>query len=143
MAISNGLYFAQVKTYLDNFADVRVIIFDDFEKDTLAVVRETYAFLGVDSQFTPNVYKVFNQTARSKYRWIEDLLSKDNPLKRAVRPTLRRLVSRRAIAKVRRGVRKGTSDRMNPDTRAFLKQVFRDDILRLQDVLGRDLSAWL
>ncbi len=143
MPVSNGLYFAQVKAYLDNFTDVRVIIFDDFKKDTFTVTRETYAFLGVDSQFTPDVHEAFNQSVRSKYKLIEYLLNKDNPLKRAVRPMLQRLVSRRTTEKIGRRLREGTSDQMNPNTKAFLKQVFHDDILRLQDLLSRDLSAWL
>ena len=32
---------------------------------------------------------------------------------------------------------------MNADTRACLQKEFREDILKLQDLLGRDLSIWL
>ena len=32
---------------------------------------------------------------------------------------------------------------MKPETRAYLQQVFHEDILRLQDLIQKDLSHWL
>jgi hypothetical protein len=32
---------------------------------------------------------------------------------------------------------------MTPDERAAAAAFFRDDVLRTQDLIGRDLSAWL
>ena len=32
---------------------------------------------------------------------------------------------------------------MTPETRSWLTELYREDILRLQELLGRDLSAWL
>jgi hypothetical protein len=32
---------------------------------------------------------------------------------------------------------------MKPETREYLKGLFREDILKLQDIIKRDLSHWL
>jgi hypothetical protein len=32
---------------------------------------------------------------------------------------------------------------MKPETRNALEAAFREDILKLQELIGRDLSAWL
>jgi hypothetical protein len=32
---------------------------------------------------------------------------------------------------------------MRPETRAYLQQFFREDILKLQELTGKDLSIWL
>ena len=41
-----GLYYSMVKAYLENFKDVHVIMYEDFQKDTQKVVDETY-FWGI------------------------------------------------------------------------------------------------
>jgi hypothetical protein len=41
----------------------------------------------------------------------------------------------------RRGLVKPPS--LEPDVRAELIQIYRDDILKLQDLIQRDLSKWL
>jgi len=32
---------------------------------------------------------------------------------------------------------------MKPETRKYLKNLYREDILKLQDLIKRDLSNWL
>ena len=32
---------------------------------------------------------------------------------------------------------------MKPETREYLKNLYREDILKLQDLIKRDLSSWL
>jgi hypothetical protein len=32
---------------------------------------------------------------------------------------------------------------MKPETREYLKNLYRDDILKLQNLIKRDLSGWL
>ena len=32
---------------------------------------------------------------------------------------------------------------LDPRAREFLRPIFRDEILKLQDLIGRDLSRWL
>ena len=53
----------------------------------------------------------------------------------AITPLARRVVFRKA----------GTLDctPLSPELRTVLAARFRDDILRLQDLIGRDLSHWL
>lgn len=53
----SGLYHDQVKRFFDTFgrSQVHVIIFEEFKQDALNMVRQTYAFLGVDPSFMPKI----------------------------------------------------------------------------------------
>jgi hypothetical protein len=43
----------------------------------------------------------------------------------------------------RTNIRDGKYPPMKPETRQRLKNYFRDDIIKLETLIGRDLSAWL
>jgi len=60
----SGLYFEQVRRYYDLFSasQIKVIIFEDFARRGLEITKEVYAFLGVDSDFTPEI-KIHNEGA--------------------------------------------------------------------------------
>lgn len=56
-----GLYYEQVKAYMDNFKNIRIYLTDDLKEDPKSLVQDMYSFLGVDSSFTPNLDRKFNQ----------------------------------------------------------------------------------
>jgi len=59
--IGVGMYYEQVKSYLENFDNVKVILFDEFKNDTSRVVKELLRFLGVDTDLLPqNIGKRYN-----------------------------------------------------------------------------------
>lgn len=143
MPIANGFYSGQVQAYLENFSNVRVIVFADFRKNTRRVVQETFSFLGVDPAFEPEVERRFNKSVRSRYALVEKFLNKDNFLRRAARPLLRKLMSRDRLSRFRRQVVEKTADTIDVETAARLREVYRPDILRLEKILDRNLAHWL
>ena len=56
-----GLYFQQVKRYIDTFGkdNVKIILFDELADDPVREVQQIFRFLGVDDTFVP-VIKVHN-----------------------------------------------------------------------------------
>jgi hypothetical protein len=62
---------------------------------------------------------------------------------------LNRLIGRWVPEELKRRIRDAVSDRnlerpqISAEARARLLGVLRPDILKLQDLIGRDLSAWL
>src|SRR5262249_25772306 len=51
-----GYYFKQLKVYYNVFDkdQIKVYLYDDFEKDPTAVIKSVYRFIGVDDQFVPD-----------------------------------------------------------------------------------------
>ena len=51
--IEAGMYYDQVKAYLENFSEVKIYLYDDLKKDPLSLVQDIYRFLEVNDSFTP------------------------------------------------------------------------------------------
>jgi len=140
-----GLYAAQVKAYRDGFSRVGVWLYDDLKSDASAFVRSLYEFLGVDPAFQPDVETRHNISGIPTNRLVLWALRDTNPLRLAARPFARLLFPEPVRRRIVEGLRARHTRRMEvpPETRARLCALFREDILRLQDTIGRDLSAWL
>jgi hypothetical protein len=136
----------QLERYFGQFgrAAVRVILYDDLARDPARVYRETLEFLGVDPAFVPPFERVNpNREVRSA-RLSEWLRRPPGWLARPATALLPRAF-RRAL---RRGVRRWNSRvapraPLSPALRRALQERFRPEVLRLSELLGRDLSAWL
>ncbi len=141
--IGVGRYTEQIKAWQDAFGAerIQIILFDDLKRDATGVCREAFTFLGVDPDFQPDTSRIYNVSGKPRSKGFIRMLLSDNPVKSAFkavvsrdnRRKLKNLIGRRALAKVE----------MAPETRRRLQDIYRDEILQLQDVLQRDLSSWL
>ena len=63
-------YHDSLKAYFDHFdrSRIRVVLFDDLTRNTLATVQSLFGFLGIDSGFAPEL-KVFNPGGVPKSKW--------------------------------------------------------------------------
>ena len=143
--IDVGFYYNQVKAYLDNFDPLKIYLFDDFKKDTLGLVKDIYGFLEVDTSFVPDVNIKYNVSGIPKNKFIHKFLKEPNILKSIVKPIIKTLIPqeerRKVIEKIK--MKNLQKSQMKPETREYLKNLYRDDILKLQDLIKRDLSSWL
>jgi hypothetical protein len=140
---SIGFYYNQVKAYLENFSQVKIFLFDELKESPLALLKALYNFLDVDSSFIPNDLGVrYEVTGIPKYRLIYNILRKPNPLKSAIklfiseekRMNIREKIMRFFVTK---------RPEMRLETRKHLIEVFKEDVLALQDSINKDLTHWL
>jgi hypothetical protein len=145
-----GFYYEQVKRYYDIFGrnQVHVYLYEDFQKDPLGIIREVLDILGVDSRtFTPDMSMRYKKSYVPKHPAIEKFLHQSKiklqfvkqswpkPLRWRIRP-LEQLIDR--IAQPNRVAPPPIPE----DVRASLLSDYEDDILKLGDLLRRDLSHW-
>ena len=135
-----GLYYNQVKRYLDTFGkdNVLVILFEELVSEPLSVVKKTFNFLDVDDTIVPEIM-VHNQAGAilSIPRFWQDteLLLK----------TFQFVFSRNLIKKVPhllRNIGRKPPKPINPATAKMLRKRFCADICQLERLIGRDLSSW-
>ena len=136
-------YAKQLKRYYAEFSADQILVFlyEDFRDDPKAMLRKIFAFIGVDASFAPNVTVETNMGGQPRHAWLQHLVMRPNVLATlaalivpmGARRKIRDMVSRRNLAR----------DHMPPDARARLQGLLRDDIVRLQGLIGRDLSHWL
>lgn len=141
-----GFYYKQVKAYMENFSNIKVYLYDDLKKDTLGLVQDIYRFLEVDDFFVPkSVTTKFNVSGIPKNKIFHSFLTKPNILKGAIKPFIKVLISKDTRRKLQNWLLQKNLEKpqMKPETREYLKKIYRKDILRLQDLIKRDLSHWL
>ena len=142
-----GLYYNQVKAYLENFDNVKIYLYDDLKKDRLGLVQDIYGFLEVDDSFVPeNLNEKYNVSGVPKNKLIHNFFYQDNIIKTIIKPIAKAILPDRKKRQkiINKIIQKNLQKpEMKPETREYLKNYFRKDILKLQDLIDRDLSHWL
>jgi hypothetical protein len=140
-----GMYFEQVRAFRDAFPDVGIWLYEDLRDRPADMLREIFAFLDVDNGFSPDTRVRHNVSGLPRWEWFNNLLARPSSFQRACRAVGTRLFGYDRWCALRESVRNTNLSRRAPDpaTAVRLRAVFRDDILRLQDLIGRDLKAWL
>ena len=139
-----GFYYPQLKRYYDRFsaAQLRVVVYDDFVAQPDEVVRDLFRFLDVDDRFAPDTSQRLNISLVPKHPTYHALVVGHHPLKAVAKAVLpvefRQRVKERLVDS---NLTKPAP--LDPQVRQQLVDVFRTDILRLQELINRDLSHWL
>lgn len=147
-----GFYYAQLKRYFDVFDsdNIKVHLYDELKSNAVGLMKSIYGFLGVSESFVPNVSIRYNVSGvpRSKLLHALTLSSLNSPVATAAR----RLVPKRFYYCLKR-LRSSMIERsfnMNlrkrelaPEIRSRLLDLYRKDIVKLQDLIQMDLSSWL
>lgn len=138
-----GFYAAQLKRYFELFdaGQVKVFLYDDFSADSRGLLREIFRFLEVDETFAPDTSLRHNVSGVPKNRTLQTFLSRPNRVKAILEPLIPEPLRRRAGIAMRNA--NARRQPLDPDLRAELIEDYRDDILQLQELIGRDLSHWL
>ena len=142
--VKTGMYYYQVKAYLDNFRQTKIYFFEELKfKDSL--LKDLYAFLEV--RFTKELKdnKEYNVSGYPRNKLIHNLLNKDNAIKKIIKPVVNSILPKGSIQKVVSNIQNKNLKKvsMKNDTRERLKNVFEDDIKKLSNLIKMDLSHWL
>jgi hypothetical protein len=135
-----GLYYEQVKRYLDTFPkqNVLILLFEELAEDAVQVTQRVFKFLGVNDSFVPvvGVHNPAGQILNIPRFWEDtglfqktaSFVFSKNPIRKI--PHLLRNIGRRPPKPI------------NAETAQKLKERFCDDISSLEKLIGKDLSAW-
>ena len=141
-----GLYHQHLGPYLELFDRSRIafLLYDDLVVDAARLMRTLFEFLEVDPGFRPEVGTRYNSAHLPKKKILRGLFQ-PSLLKSAIKTAFPDWALRRAYAAAERlkGRSELEEELLREETRQSLLEEYRDDILRLQDLLDRDLSGWL
>lgn len=138
-------FTAQIERYRAVFdpSQIHIILYDDFKADQQRAVQDTFAFLGVDTNFTPDI-TVVNAHGIVKNKVLRDLTENAPAGFRQIVKTLlpRKLRSRLRTAIRRRNVQPTKRAPLAPELRQRLNREFAEEIAQLSRLLNTDLSHW-
>ena len=136
----NGLYAQNLTPYFDRFpsSQIRIYLYEDLREQPQALLADLYGFLGVDPLLKPVQMQRRNVTHWERSRWMSKLLGARWSVKAWLPETMRH-----AVGAWLRGWNRVKPPPLDPVLRSELTEGYRDEIVRLQDLIRRDLSHWL
>lgn len=144
--LDRGFYARQIRRYLAHFdrAQFCFVLFEEFVDDTEEHSRRIFDFLGVDPDVEIDPDKKSNPARTFRLRWMADLVRTGvvRTVSRALIPSRRMRQSALSLLD-RVNQKKVSKPPLSTDTRRELSMLYRDDIRDLEDIIGRDLGAWL
>jgi len=147
---ANNLYYNPVKNYLDAFGrkNVKILIFEEWKKDTLHTLEDICCFLGIERFPFKNTNVIHNPSGIPKDNFSVNLFGKlvhtqniCKTLYKKIIPIGRRKIIREFLQKhlVANNLQKIP---MKEETKQYLKEYYREDMAKLEELLGRNLSIW-
>lgn len=137
--IQVGFYGQQLQRYYEMFApsQIKVYLYDDLKENAIATLQDIFSFLDVDKSFIPDMALRPNKSGMPKNKLLHQILTKPNPLKTFLKPLF--------PAQIRQKIQHQNlnTPQISPEVRQQLLDLYRADILQCQDLINRDLSAWL
>ena len=137
--IELGKYSEQVLRYINEFGidNVLIIDYDNFKYNNKKVVQDIYSFLGVDVYFSPDFSVNFN-----KFILPNKLIYRFYSI-RLIRKLITAFLPVSMQVYIRRNFFLSNKPLMSMKTRNQLKEVFKEDIIKLSKILDKDFKKWL
>ncbi len=135
-----GIYFHQVKRYVDSFGFEKVKIFlsEDLKNNNSSVMASVCEFLEIDPHIPLDSEKQYNVYRRPRNRIVRSLYSI-----KLLRSAGRSVIPVTSLDTIKNFfLIKEKKPELSPETRKYLVNFYKKDILKLSDFIGRDLSAW-
>jgi len=133
-----GMYTPSVKNFQDIFGidRVKVLIFEEFIKETKKTVKGVLEFLGVDAEPPASIEKPYNVYRAPRGKLSQNILTNDrlvNISRHIIPQSLRWELREKFLFK------KESKPKISKDDRHLLEQFFKSDIRELKILLKRDL----
>jgi len=145
--IGRGLYYLQLKRYFDRFEhdQIRVYLYEDLSDKPIDTLQDAFRFLEVNDSFVPDVSLKRNVSGYPKYKILDEVLRRPNFIKQGLKFFLpARLRWRLSTTFDKLKTRNLVSPPpLQPEVRRQLIKIYREDVLKLQELICRDLTGWL
>lgn len=137
----SGLYAEALEHYKKEFTNVKVVFFSDLESNSQGVLREIFEFLGVNKDVLIDFSTRYSHSGKPRSKIVSLLTSRKNPLIFRAREIALKLIPRRYLEKIASKLFK--KDTIDSKVHLELKSFFKEDILKLETLVNRDLKSWL
>jgi Sulfotransferase family len=140
-----GFYYSQLKRYFEIFdpTQIKIYLYEDLKTSPVELIQDLFGFIGVDSTFIPDMSKKPNISGIPKNQILHQFTTQSNFLRSISKPVVPSAVRGKISKMLRDQVNRDLlKPKISPEIHEKLILTFQDDILNLQDLIQRDLSAW-
>ena len=138
-----GMYSKQVEAFQQAFGKERVLVFlyEDIQADIHAVCRSIYSFLGIDPDFVVDDRIKHNSvTGEPTVKWLVAGLISKNKFKKMISALIPKQLRMLLLYIIVAPLLKRKP--MDENTLKQFSGYFKQDIVKLEELIGRDLSSW-
>jgi hypothetical protein len=142
--VGMGKYSDAVSAYRNVFPDVKIILFEDIAQDLPGTITSLLTYLGLSTDGPPVKPARWNASGLAKNprsRLMADFLFRPNAPKSVLKLFLPQRFRQRWKSSM--GERIFAKQSLDDESRQRLQDFYRDDIRRLEKLIGRDLQRWL
>jgi hypothetical protein len=138
-----GYYGRQIERYLSHFPreKFRFFLMEDLAGQPQELFKEIFRFLEVDDGIRVRLPLRYNPAGVPRNQWFHEFLVRPNAVKNLMKPILSPNVQSFLLTHfMGRNLVRPSLER---DVRKRILAMYQEDILKTQDLIHRDLSAWL
>ena len=141
--IGFGMYYKQVKLFMETFSNIKIILYDDFVNDQLNVLDQLVDFFGLDRYNfeTKQKYNVSGAPKNRFYKVLSELINKESSLKSLFKKYMPKNIIIHLTHKVKKELYKKVI--LTQKEKEILLNIYKDDIVALQSIINNDLKHWL
>jgi hypothetical protein len=121
---------------------ILVLLYEDLQADAASVVRHAWTHIGVDPGVALDVDERLNVGSDPRSMRLYAFSERPSHVARVMKGALRGVPGRATVQRLVRGWNERPTPPMPVATRQRLLDLYRDDTDALEELLGRDLSAW-
>ena len=135
-----GFYAKQLKAFKENFSDVKVFLSEDFNSNPQQVMKEVFHFIAVDERFVADTAFRYNESGRSTSPLLKKTFSN-----LFIKFALKKIISEKKKMDIKQKLKtkvEVSEISMDVDVRTELKNLYLQDMLELEKIIGMDLSRW-
>ncbi len=119
---------------------LKIFLYEDF-KDAPSLLKNCFDFLCVRSDISIDTGTKYNMSGKVKSQYWYNFFDKPNVLKEVVKPFIPKGLSRKIGEKAKAMTM--AQENLDSAIRQQLVNDYRDDIIKLQGLIKRDLSDWI
>lgn len=134
-----GMYYDSVESFLRNFSQVKVILFEDLKNFYDKTVKETFSFLGVDENIAIRRHHN-NKSGISKNKLLNKFLNESMFIKDIIKKVMG-INNAMAIKDFFQNINIRKIE-IDNDQKDGLRKNHLDDINKLEKLINKDLSNW-
>lgn len=143
--IDQGRFCTQVKSYLEAFPNIHIIVLEEFVKDKQKHLKKIYQFLDIDDSFINSFDEEHNVSGVPRLQFFHQLIIHDNSLKTIIKKILGPIISLNKLRGMARSVRtlnQGKKMIISQSDELVLKNEYANEISCLEKLLNINLSLW-
>lgn len=145
--VYRGFYYDQLRRYFDIFSSnqIKVYLYEDLATNPSDLLRDIFQFLNVDESFTSDLSIKHNAGGIPQNRIMHRAFHAFRQELRPIRNILKLLLPEQLYLNYKAQYFQSNlvKPQLSQEVRKQLLEVSREEILKLQDFIKRDLSAWL